>query len=592
MRIALTYPDAHLLGGVERVVVACANFLAGRGHETHVFAAASDPGALDKRLILHDVPVRRRPDVAFALGFRRAATRALAQQGPFDVHASFSALSPLGGVYWTPSVHAEAYAAALQWRGPLSGLAVRANPYHRVRLRLERETFAAGGYARVIAQTPEVRDEVIRHYGVPATDVDVLPLGFDAAVFDAELRLARRAAAREEFGYADDDRVVLLVANELERKGYETLLDGVAALGDPRVRIHVAGAVDASRFQAQVRRLGLEQRVLLTGPTGDVGLHHAAADVFALPTRYEPWGLVIVEALASGLPVVTSRLAGASVVVDEEVTGVLLDDPRDAAELARRLGWALDGGAATPAQISASVAHLDWQTVLVDWEATLQRVAARRDKPTGYYGAARADVVAELPQPIGRVLDVGCGAGGVGRSLRAAGASHLTGVEVNPEAGELARAVFDDLSIGTVEDAIAAGELTGPFDTIVCYDVLEHLVDPDAVLAALLPLAAPGGRLHVSVPNARHFSLVRDLMLRGTFGYTEFGHRDATHLRWFTRRDIATAVERAGWHVEAWAPNTFGGHDRTVDRLTFGRTRELIALQWHVLARAPGAPGA
>lgn len=375
MRIALTYPDAHLLGGVERVVVACANFLAERGHETHLFAAARDPAVLDERVICHDVAVRRQPDALFALGFRRSATRALTGAGHFDVHASFSALSPLGGVYWTPSVHAEAYSASLVWRGGLGRLMVRANPYHRIRLRLERQTLSPGGYARVIAQTPEVREEVIRHYGVPAADIDVLALGFDAAVFDAALRLARRTQAREQFGYTNQDRVVLLVANELERKGYETLLDGVAELGDPRVRIHVAGAVDASRFDAQTRRLGLERRVLLTGPTGDVGLHHAAADVFALPTRYEPWGLVIVEALASGLPVVTSRLAGASAVVREGETGALLDDPRDAAAVAAGLRWALGDAPAAPGEISASVAQYEWGKVLVAWEAILEQVA-------------------------------------------------------------------------------------------------------------------------------------------------------------------------------------------------------------------------
>ncbi len=213
-------------------------------------------------------------------------------------------------------------------------------------------------------------------------------------------------------------------------------------------------------------------------------------------------------------------------------------------------------------------------------------------KDAGYYANAREDVVAELPRPLGRVLDVGCGSGGVGRSLRAAGAAHLTGVEVHPPSAELAREVFDDLIVGTVEEGLRSGELTGPFDTIVCYDVLEHLVDPEGVLVALRGLAAPGGRLHVSVPNARHFSLMRDLLVRGTFGYTEWGHRDTTHLRWFTRRDIIAAVGAAGWRVDSWAPNTFGGHDRTVDRLTFRTTREFIALQWHVLAHAEGPPPA
>ena len=86
--------------------------------------------------------------------------------------------------------------------------------------------------------------------------------------------------------------------------------------------------------------------------------------------------------------------------------------------------------------------------------------------------------------------------------------------------------------------------LRGPFDTICTYDVLEHLVDPEPVLRALLAVAAPGGRLHISIPNARHFTLLRDLLFRGTFGYTEFGHRDVTHLRWYTRRDLVALVAR------------------------------------------------
>ncbi len=139
---------------------------------------------------------------------------------------------------------------------------------------------------------------------------------------------------------------------------------------------------------------------------------------------------------------------------------------------------------------------------------------------------------------------------------------------------------------GSVEDALASGELPGPFDTICCYDVLEHLADPEPVLRALRSVAAPGARLHVSIPNARHFSLVWDLVVRGTFGYSEFGHRDATHLRWYTRRDIVALVNRTGWDVQWAIADTFRGRNRYVDRLTLRRAREFIALQWHVLAHA------
>jgi 2-polyprenyl-3-methyl-5-hydroxy-6-metoxy-1,4-benzoquinol methylase len=207
-------------------------------------------------------------------------------------------------------------------------------------------------------------------------------------------------------------------------------------------------------------------------------------------------------------------------------------------------------------------------------------------KPAGYYSLDRADVVAELPAPIGRALDVGCGEGGVGRSLKAAGATEVHGVEIMEAAGAVARESLDSVFVGPVEEALGSGALPGPFDTICCYDVLEHLVDPAAVLRQLRALAAPGARLHISIPNARHFSLVYDLVVRGTFGYTEFGHRDATHLRWYTRRDLVALVGGAGWAVQWTVGDVAGGHNARLDGLTRGKLREFLALQWHLLAHA------
>jgi 2-polyprenyl-3-methyl-5-hydroxy-6-metoxy-1,4-benzoquinol methylase len=209
--------------------------------------------------------------------------------------------------------------------------------------------------------------------------------------------------------------------------------------------------------------------------------------------------------------------------------------------------------------------------------------AATAHRPdSGYFANQRADVVAALERPLGRVLDVGCGAGAVGPGLRAAGAQRLTGIELVPEAAALARAHYDEVVEGRVEDALDLIE--GPFDTLLCLDVLEHLVDPGAVLTALRDLAAPGGRLQVSVPNARHLSLVYDLVVRGTFGYADWGHRDRTHLRWFTRSDIVALVESAGWSV------TRIGHpplrrSQSLARLTRGRSSEFLVGQWYVAAR-------
>jgi 2-polyprenyl-3-methyl-5-hydroxy-6-metoxy-1,4-benzoquinol methylase len=181
------------------------------------------------------------------------------------------------------------------------------------------------------------------------------------------------------------------------------------------------------------------------------------------------------------------------------------------------------------------------------------------------------------------VLDIGCGAGGVGRAIRER-AEQLTGIELEPDAADRAREVYDVVHTGAVDDVLDGVE--GPFDTVLAYDVLEHLADPAGVLRRVHALAAPAALLHVSVPNARHWSLVRDLVLRGTFGYTESGHRDETHLRWLTPRDLVALLVYSGFHVERTGHPTSSPAGRVAELVTRGRSAEFLVYQWWALARA------
>jgi len=211
-------------------------------------------------------------------------------------------------------------------------------------------------------------------------------------------------------------------------------------------------------------------------------------------------------------------------------------------------------------------------------------------KPVDYYGQPRVNLIDELPRPLGRVLDVGCGEGGAGDQLRAAGAESITGIEIMPGPAAEAEKRYDQVEVGDALEAL--DRLDGLFDTILCYDVLEHLVDPVALARGLRGVSRRHGRLHVSVPNARHFSLLRDLVVRGTFGYTEWGHRDATHLRWFTRRDIVALLEETGWSVRSTTPSAAHKLQElglpAPPRLV-GAGGEFFAGQWYVLAEANGS---
>ena len=208
-----------------------------------------------------------------------------------------------------------------------------------------------------------------------------------------------------------------------------------------------------------------------------------------------------------------------------------------------------------------------------------------KERPAGYFEQDRAELVRLLPRPVGRVLDVGCGEGRTGRSLREAGAEWIAGVELDPDAAAAAATVYNEVRAGRAEEQLEA--LQGPFDTILLYDVLEHLVDPWELLRRLHGLAAEGARVHVSVPNARQWTLLRDLALRGTFGYTEAEHRDVTHLRWFARRDLVDLLESTGWSVDGISFGALRPVSRAAAKLTRGRSPEFLAYQLSALAHRP-----
>ena len=213
-----------------------------------------------------------------------------------------------------------------------------------------------------------------------------------------------------------------------------------------------------------------------------------------------------------------------------------------------------------------------------------------------YHEDPRPDVLA-LVEPAGRrCLDVGCGAGALGAALSAAGASHVAGIELHPDAAARARERLDVLVHGSVLDAplpFADGE----FDLIVFADVLEHLPDPDAALARCLPYLAPGGTVVVSVPNMR-FYLVLARLVADRWEYADHGVRDRTHLRIFSRRTLERMLAAHGLRIEHLERNfrllddqsqigRAGALATRLARATIGRSplRELTAYQYIAVAR-------
>ncbi|MHB8572578.1 MAG: class I SAM-dependent methyltransferase [Candidatus Dormibacteria bacterium] len=200
------------------------------------------------------------------------------------------------------------------------------------------------------------------------------------------------------------------------------------------------------------------------------------------------------------------------------------------------------------------------------------------------YPGNREDLVALLPHGLGRVLDVGCGPGGFGEALVAAGkADSVIGIDLSTEAvreaaGRLEAAHRVDL------DADPAPFPEASFDSIIYADVLEHLKYPWEVVRAQRPLLRPGGRAFCSIPNVAHVRVVTHL-LRQRWEYQSEGIFDYTHLRFFARGSLDAMFRSAGYtHVVVAPLQRASTRVRLFNLLTLGSLRGLTVRSWWLTA--------
>ncbi|MBI3541773.1 MAG: class I SAM-dependent methyltransferase, partial [Deltaproteobacteria bacterium] len=172
---------------------------------------------------------------------------------------------------------------------------------------------------------------------------------------------------------------------------------------------------------------------------------------------------------------------------------------------------------------------------------------------TDYYSQPRAEMLEFVPEGAASVLDVGCGDGAFGASLKARGVASVWGVELNPKAARAATARLDRVFEGGIEATLTQLP-DGRFDCITMNDVLEHLVDPYALLAAIKAKLAPGGVLVASIPNVRYLYNLWNLVVRRQWRYEDAGVLDRTHLRFFTKSSIEEMFDEQGFELVALEP--------------------------------------
>jgi len=168
------------------------------------------------------------------------------------------------------------------------------------------------------------------------------------------------------------------------------------------------------------------------------------------------------------------------------------------------------------------------------------------------YVGNRPDIERLILSNASLVLDVGCSTGILGAAIKAKTGAQVFGIELSAAMADEALNRIDRVFVGDAAAIILHGALDNyQFDTIVFADVLEHLVDPWAVLKAAATYLQPGGAIVASIPNIRHIDTIYNLVFKGHWPYRDRGIHDRTHLRFFTRQTITELFNSAGLAIDA-----------------------------------------
>lgn len=202
-------------------------------------------------------------------------------------------------------------------------------------------------------------------------------------------------------------------------------------------------------------------------------------------------------------------------------------------------------------------------------------------KPPQYFENRREDLIAMIPSECKKILDVGCGAAEGWKDF----SGEVSGVELDAEAAEKARKHLKEVVVGDIEHTkLPFAE--GSFDCIVFADVLEHLYDPWGILIKFRPYLVEGGFILLSIPNIRHYRILRSLIFKGEFTYEDSGILDIDHIRFFTGKEVVQLTDRAGFKIVKFKRKLAASSKYVlINSVLLGALDDFLTGQYHVLAK-------
>jgi UDP-glucose:(heptosyl)LPS alpha-1,3-glucosyltransferase len=344
----------------------------GASHDAKRSATAHGPTELE---LPDEIQIHRHSGIKLStgIGFRQfgeQARRWCREHRPDAVHSMTVAFpgdiyQPHAGVY--ARIQAQAIAsretpAAANWKRLMLGFSGK----QRTLLNLEKravKTSEAGGPWKILCLTPMMLRDLREIYNAEERQLVVMenPMMYSAPTQEDLVRM--RGWFRQTYGLSEQDKVAVFVGHDFRRKGLAWAIRAVAQTSR-QWKLIVAGLGRVRKYLELAKSLGVEDRVKFIGPTQQMDCVYSAGDALILPTFYDSFGLAALEALAFGLPVISTRFLGAGHFISETGLGVIVEDPRNTVEMAAGLDWVDQGLSTRMARAMRAVAitsHLSGQ---------------------------------------------------------------------------------------------------------------------------------------------------------------------------------------------------------------------------------------
>lgn len=322
MRLAIIRQQYRPDGGAERFVSRALQVLAGAGLNVSVITRQWQ-GARDEayRVIECDPPKRNR--ISREKEFADQALAIVRQEG-FDLVQSHERIPGCSIYRAGDGVHKVWLAHRSRVMSPLARWWQGRSAYHRYVLDTEKAMFEHPDLRAVICNSQMVRNEILQHFQIEADNIRVIYNGVDTVRFHPGLKQYREEI-RQDLGIADSTPLLIFVGSGFERKGLKQAIEGLARSSTDAQLMVVGRDKRQSRYEKLAKRLSVAERVHFLGVQEDVRPYYGAADALYLPTLYDPFPNVAMEAMACGLAILTSQQCGAAEKVESGVNGFVFD---------------------------------------------------------------------------------------------------------------------------------------------------------------------------------------------------------------------------------------------------------------------------